>query len=157
MHLNTKISEGLALLGSIDPVNLAAGTVTTGWVAVSNFHSFMALIASGVLGAAATLDAKIQQATDNVGTGAKDITGKAITQIVKATGDGKQALIEFRAPDVDTNNGYAYVRVSITVGTAASLVAAYLFGGNARYESVKDATASPAINLGASTVVQIVG
>jgi hypothetical protein len=39
----------------------------------------------GVLGASATVDAKLQQATDNSGTGVKDVTGKAITQLVKAT------------------------------------------------------------------------
>lgn len=156
MHLNNKISEGLALLGSVDPVSQGAGTVTTGWVCVSNFHSFLALIASGVLGASATLDAKIQQAQDSGGTGAKDVTGKALTQIVKASGDNKQAMIDFRATDLDTNNGFCYVRISLTVGTAASLVAAYLFGGNARFEAVKDAGASPAINLGAASLVQIV-
>lgn len=156
MQINTKISEGIALLGSIDPISQGAGTVTTGWVSVANFLSFMALISTGILGASATLDAKIQQAQDSGGTGAKDITGKALTQIVKATGDGKQAMIDFRVQDLDTNNGFGFVRVSVTVGVAASQVSAYLLGGNARFEPIKDATASPAINLGAATVVQIV-
>lgn len=156
MQINTKISEGLALLGSIDPVSQAAATVTTGWVAVANFLSFMAVISTGVLGASATVDAKIQQAQDSGGTGVKDIAGKALTQIVKATGDAKQAFIDFRAQDLDTNGGFGYVRVSLTVGVAASQVSAYLFGGNARFEPIKDATASPAINLGAASVVQIV-
>lgn len=156
MHINTQISDALGVLGTIDPVSQAAGTVTTGWVSVANFLSFMALISTGVLGASATVDAKIQQAQDSGGTGVKDITGKAITQIVKASGDGKQALINFRAQDLDTNNGFSYVRVSLTVGTAASQVGVYLLGGNARFEPIKDAAASPAINLGAATVVQIV-
>ena len=156
MQLNNKISEGLALLGSVDPISQGAGTVTTGWVSAANFLSFLAIIETGILGASATLDAKIQQAQDSGGTGVKDITGKTITQIVKATGDGKQAMIDFRAQDLDTNNNFSYVRLSLTVGTAASLVAGYLFGANARYEAVKDAGASPAINMGAATVVQIV-
>lgn len=156
MHTNTKISEGLALLDSIAPISQAAGTVTTGWVPAANFLSFMALIATGVLGASATVDAKIQQATDAAGTGVKDVAGKALTQIVKASGDGKQAMIDFRAQDLDTNNGYGFVRVSLTVGTANSLVTAMLFGSNARYEPVRDLTASPPINLGSANVVQIV-
>jgi hypothetical protein len=45
----------------------------------------------GVLGAAATVDAKLQQATDTSGTGAKDISGKAITQLVKASNDNNEA------------------------------------------------------------------
>lgn len=154
MHVNTKISEGLALLGSVDPISQGAGTVTTGWVAVQNFHSFLALIATGIMGAAATLDAKLQQATDSGGTGAKDITGKALVQIVKASGDGKQAYINCRDQDLDTANGFTYIRLSLTVGTAASLVAGYLFGGNAKFEPVRDLTASPTVNLGSANLVQ---
>ncbi|MER2537644.1 MAG: hypothetical protein ABTQ26_00230 [Azonexus sp.] len=156
MHINTKISDGTGILGSVDPVSTGPGTVTTAWVPVANFLSFMALVATGILGASATVDAKIQQAQDVGGTGAKDIPGKALTQIVKASGDGKQALIDFRVQDLDTNNGFGFVRVSLTVGVAASQVAAYLLGGSARFEPIKDATAAPAINLGAATVVQIV-
>lgn len=154
MHVNTKISEGLALLGSVDPISQGAGTVTTGWVAVQNFHSFLALIATGIMGASATLDAKIQQAQDSGGTGVKDLTGKALVQILKAAGDGKQAYINFRDQDLDTTNGFTYIRLSLTVGTAASLVAGYLFGGNAKFEPVRDLTASPTINLGSANLVQ---
>lgn len=129
MLANARISEQLALLATIDPVSQAAGTVTTGWVNVSQPERLMALIQTGVLGASATVDAKLQQATDNNGTGVKDVTGKAITQIVKASGDNKQAIINCRAEELDTNGGFAYVRLSITVGTAASLVSASLYGG----------------------------
>lgn len=156
MHVNTKISEGLALLDSISPVSQTPGTVTTGWVSAAAFLSFLAVIETGVLGASATLDAKIQQATDSSGTGAKDVSGKALTQIVKASGDNKQAMIDFSAKDLDTNGGFGYVRLSLTVGTAASLIAAQLFGGNSRYELVRDLTATPPVNLGSANVVQVV-
>lgn len=133
MFPNAKGSEQLSLLATIDPVSQAAGTVTTGWVSAISFHNFLAVIQTGVLGTAATLDAKISQAQDNIGTGAKDITGKAITQIVKATGDNKQALINFRPEDLDSNNGFCFVRLSLTVGTAASVVAGQLLGIDPRY------------------------
>lgn len=152
---NLRITDFEALMTSIDPLSQGAGTVTSAWVSVQNYHEMAALIATGVLGAAATLDAKIQQATDNAGTGAKDLTGKAIVQIVKATGDNKQAWINFRSQDLDTNNNFAFVRISATVGAAASQIAAYLFGVS-RFQPPVDSTASPAINLGAASVVQIV-
>ncbi len=129
---NAKISEQLALLATIDPVSQAAGTVTTGWLSAALFERFMASIRTGVLGASATVDAKLQQATDNTGTGVKDVTGKAITQIVKASGDNKQALINLRAEELDTNGGFAYFRLSITVGTTTSLITAEVWGGVAR-------------------------
>lgn len=129
MLANARISEQLALLATIDPVSQAAGSITTGWISCSQPERLMAIIQTGVLGASATVDAKLQQATDSGGTGVKDVTSKAITQIVKATGDNKQAIINCRAEELDTNNGFSYVRLSVTVGTAASLVSAQLFGG----------------------------
>jgi hypothetical protein len=129
---NAKITEQLALLATIDPVSQAAGTVTTGWLSAAAFERFMASIRTGVLGASATVDAKLQQATDSSGTGVKDVTGKAITQIVKASGDNKQAIINLRAEELDTNGGFGYFRLSITVGTATSLITAEVWGGVAK-------------------------
>ena len=133
MFPNAKGSELFSVLATIDPASQAVGTVTTGWISAGNHHSLLALVQSGVLGTGATLDAKLQQATDASGTGAKDVTGKAITQIVKATGDNKQALINLRPDDLDVTNGYAYVRLSLTVADAASLTAAQLLGFNPRF------------------------
>lgn len=89
------------------------------------------------MGASATLDAKVQQAQDAIGTGAKDVTGKSITQIVKATGDNKQALINFKPEDLDNTNNFGFVRLSLTVGTAASIIAATLFWVNPRYATAE--------------------
>ena len=133
MFPNAKGSELFSVLATIDPASQAVGTVTTGWISAGNHHSLLALVQSGVLGTGATLDAKLQQATDASGTGAKDVTGKALTQIVKATCDNKQALINLRPDDLDVTNGYAYVRLSLTVAVAASLTAAQVLGFNPRF------------------------
>lgn len=126
---NAKISEQAALLGTIDPVSQGVGAVATGWLSAAEFERFMAVVQTGVLGTGATVDAKLQQATSNAGANAKDITGKAITQIVKATGDNKQAIINLRPDELDANNGFAFFNLTITVGTAASLVSAQVFAG----------------------------
>jgi hypothetical protein len=133
MFPNAKGSELFSVLATIDPASQAVGTLTTGWISAGNHHTLLALVQSGVLGTGATLDAKLQQATDASGTGAKDVTGKAITQIVKATGDNKQSLINLRPDDLDVTNGYAFVRLSLTVAVAASLTAAQLLGFNPRF------------------------
>ena len=133
MFPNAKGSEELSILATLDPASQAAGTVTTGWVPVANFHALLGVVETGVLGASATLDAKFQQAQDNIGTGAKDVTGKAIVQIVKATGDNKQALINIKPEDIDNANGFSYMRLSLTVGVAASIVAGKVVGMNPRY------------------------
>ncbi|RTL40557.1 MAG: hypothetical protein EKK53_15325 [Burkholderiales bacterium] len=136
MYANQRVSEGLALIGTIDPVSQAAGTVTTSWLDQSQYLVLMALVAIGAFGASATVDAKLQQATDSAGTGAKDVTGKAVTQLVAGGGNNRQVLINMKEADLDTEGGFRYVRLSITVGTAATLVFGAVFGGIPRFMPV---------------------
>jgi hypothetical protein len=149
MYPNVKGSEQFAILTVLDPSSAAAATAVTSWVPVATFHSMLAVIQTGVLGTSATIDAKLRQATDSSGTGAKDVTGRAIVQIVKATGDSKQALINMRCDEIDTNNAFTHVALSVTVGTAASIYNAMLLGMNPRFAPGSDA--NPA------AVVQIIG
>lgn len=147
--MNVKATEQVALLGVVSPSSQSAGAATTGWVSVANFNKFLALIQTGVLGTAATVDAKIQQATDSSGTGAKDVSGATITQIVKATGDTVQAEINLDAQQLDVNGGFGFIQLSVTVGTAASLTSAVLLGFLPRF--------APASDFNAASVAQIVG
>ena len=134
MFPNAKGSELFSVLATIDPASQAVGTTSTGWISAGNHHNLLAFIQSGALGTNATLDAKLQQAQDASGTGAKDLTGKAITQLTQAaSGSAKQALINLRPDDLDVSNGYAFVRLSVTVGVAASLTAAQVLGVNPRF------------------------
>ena len=121
MNMNAKPSEVIGVLASIDPDAYGASTVTTGWIAAKNYVSFLAIVQAGDLGASATLDAKLQQASDGSGTGAKDITSKAITQLTQAgTDSNKQALINLRPEELDVDNGFTHFRLSMTIGTATS-------------------------------------
>jgi len=126
--MNMKPSEQAALLAVIDPDQQAAATVTSAWVDMSKFSAALALIQTGVLGASATVNAKLEQATDSGGSGVKDVTGKAITQLVKASNDDDQAQINCLHDDLDVAGGFRFVRLSITVGTAASFVSGSLWG-----------------------------
>ena len=128
MFPNAKGSELLAILATIDPSSQAAGAATTGWISAAEHHALLAIVQTGVLGTGATVDAKLQQAIDASGTGAKDITGKSIAQIVKASGDNKQALINVKPEDLDTLGGFGFVRLSVTVAVAASQTAAQVLG-----------------------------
>ncbi|MEM1421824.1 MAG: hypothetical protein AAGF51_14570, partial [Pseudomonadota bacterium] len=89
--------------------------------------------------------AKIEQATSDTGTGAKDVDGKAVTAI---TEDDKQAIINLNVDELDIANDFSHVRLSITVGTAASDISGLLIGLDARY--------GPASDNDAASVVEIV-
>lgn len=131
---NIKPSNLVSLQAVLNPVSQGAATVTTGWVRADIFDSFLAVLAVGALDASGTVDAKLQQATDGSGTGAKDVSGKSITQLTQAgTDSNKQVLINCRAEELDVNGGFDFVRLSVTVGTAASLLFAALFGVHGRY------------------------
>ena len=139
MNGNLNPSMAAAVAGVINPISQAAGTVTTGWVDMQKFGALLAILAVGALGADATVNAKIEQATDNAGAGAKDVAGLAITALTKAgTDDNKQVLVNLRQEDLDKNNAYRFARLSVTVGTAASLISALLLGFNARYGAATD-------------------
>ena len=134
MTPNAKPSEHLSVLATIDPASVAIGTVLTAFVPVKQHFALLALINVGAFGAAATVDAKLRQALDAAGTGAKDITGKAIVQMLAAGGNNKQVMINAKVADLDTENNFAFVALSVTVGAAATLLGAILIGAYPRYE-----------------------
>lgn len=138
--MNSLVSEQVAVVGTIDPDVTAAGDVTTDYADAGKFESLAALVLVGTMGTNATVDAKLVQATDSSGTGSKDITGKAITQLTQAGTDqsDSQAIINVRAEELDTANGFTHVALTVTVGTATSDVGAVLLGGNARFEPASD-------------------
>lgn len=132
-------SKVAVLAGIIDPDAYAVSTVTTGWVSMVTYQQIQAIVMAGTLGAAATIDAKLEQATDASGTGAKDITGKAITQLTQAGGDSdKQAIINLRDDELDVANDFTDVRLSMTIAVLASDASAMILGHNARYKPATD-------------------
>lgn len=133
-----------AVLAVIDPDANAATTYTTGWLSMSDFQAIMAIVTVGELGTSATIDAKLEQASSASGTGAKDVTGSAITQLTQAGTDDsdKQAIIECWAEDLDIGNDFTHVRLSLTVGAAASDCGAVVLGFNPRYAPASDSDAA---------------
>lgn len=149
MSFNVKGSEAVAVLDVVNPSAQGAGAATTGWVSAAQFQKFLAIIQAGTFGSSATIDAKIQQATSAAGAGAKDITGKAVTQLLAAGGNNVQCEINLDAQELDVNGGFAFIQLSVTVGTAASGTSAVLLGLGGRL--------GPASNFNNASVVQIVG
>ncbi len=135
--INSQPSERIALLGTIDPDANAAATFTSDWCDMTIFHAGLAVIEVGTLGASATIDAKLEEATDSSGTDAQDLTGKSITQLTQAGSDSdKQALINLKSDELSAT--YTHVRISLTVGTATSDCSAVFFGVDPRYGPAND-------------------
>lgn len=137
MAARSKLSEKLAVVSVIDPDAYATGAQTGDWVDMSKFNRVMFIFLAGTLGSLATVDGKVQEATDSSGTGNQDITGKSITQLTEAsTDDDKQAIIEVDAGDLSA--GYDFVAPVMTVGAATSDAVCIGLAGVPRYHPASD-------------------
>lgn len=140
--MNGNPSEYIAVVETIDPDAYTAASPTssynTGWIDMENWEALLAIVQTGILGTAALLDAKLEQASDSSGTGAKDITGKAITQLDEAGAsppavNDSQYLINLRAEELDVEGGFTHVRLSTTLDAATSDYSAIVLGVGPRY------------------------
>lgn len=130
--MTAKGSEQITLLTTVDPIS-SSTAVSSAWVSVAEVARILAVIQTGLIAATGTLNAKLEQATSGAGAGAKDVTGKAITQLPD-TGDNKQALINCRVEELDIAGGFSFVRLTITPAVAAALIAGAVYGFEARYQ-----------------------
>lgn len=136
MAYTERFSEVNEVLGHI-PADSETTAVTSGWLLMETNHRAVAIISVGDMVATATLDATLTQASDALGGGAKAITGKAITQLTQAGGDGDQILmIELRAEELDVSGGFEYILLTITPAVAAVEFAAIVLGTVTRYMPV---------------------
>lgn len=140
MTPNVKPSDRATLLAVINPQS-ATTAKSSGWVAAKTCLSFLATVLVGAITSTGTVDAKLEQAKDSGGTDAKDVTGKAITQLTEAgTDSNKQVEINLQQADLDINNGFTHFRLTITPATAAALIAGTVRGIDAAYQPATDAT-----------------
>jgi len=114
MNVSSNATDLVSTQGLIEPV-AGAATYVTAYVYAGLANAWLASINVGTAGT--SVNAKIQQASDSSGTGVKDLSGSAITEI---DGDGESAQIQFKPADLDTANDFDHVRLSITtVGATA--------------------------------------
>ena len=136
-----KPSDRAAIVGVIDPDALTVTTHDTGWIDMGKFEKLMAIIFWGDLGENALVDAKFEQAKDSAGLDAKDITGRAITQVdatLSPQPNNQQAIINLVGEDMDVDNEFTHARLQVEIAANTSDGGAIVLGFNARYEPGKD-------------------
>ena len=118
-------SEQWAVIGVVDPDANGAAEYLTAAIDMSMWSRIVAVVQTGTLGTSATVDLKL---TDSDATGGTytDISGKAITQLVKASNDDDQAVINLRFDELNTDA--RFVKAAVTVGTATSDCSAIVMG-----------------------------
>ncbi|TXH18872.1 MAG: hypothetical protein E6R03_01430 [Hyphomicrobiaceae bacterium] len=132
-----KFHDKVTLVGTIDPASVSVGSVNTDVIDMSKFHKALFVLTTGVLGASATVDFGIYGDTASGGSFATPVTGKAITQIVKASGDNVQTFVEVNGNDLRLQ-GFTHIRGKLTVGTAASIAAVTVLATEFNYGTADD-------------------
>ncbi len=125
--MNTEqASQGVAIPGAaIAPVS-SSSTTKTGAVDMTKYRRALFLVAVGVFGSSATVDAKLQESVDTTDGNFTDVSGGAVTQLLAAGGNNRIVTLEIDAEKLTA--GKKFTRVAVTVGTAASLVTAIPLG-----------------------------
>jgi len=115
--------------------SFGAGTSDSTYVSLANYHRAVLVLNVGDMQATATLACSIRQATSTAGAGAKVITGKSITQLTQASGDGDDLIcIELRTEELDVVNGFDCVSVRVVVTNAAVEYGYVLYGAIPRFQ-----------------------
>ena len=136
MSYTARLSELLYPLAFHVPLTRDAVN-DSAWVSLSNYHRAWLVINVGAMEQGATLDVSIRQAEDAIGTNAKAITGKAITQLTQVSGDGNGLVcIELQTEELDVDGGFEYIRFYVTLGVAGAIYAATLYGCSSRFKPV---------------------
>lgn len=150
MTVNTSVltTAHAAVVGYIPPRSHGPGTTSCTWVNMSTFAAIQAVVSTGMLSVGTTVNAKLEQAKDAAGTGAKDITGKAITPLTEAGDDDNvQAAINCRAADLDVNGGFTHARLTLTTAGADANTSALVFGFSPRYGTAADNAAASLVEI----------
>lgn len=151
MNTNILGAEAMNIVPAIIPVNLATGANAGDWVSMKNYHRCTVLIFAAVGSASSDLTATMEQAQDVAGTGAKALNFTRIdvkeavsllatggwTTVEQAAGNTYVSLtngesqmvyaIDFLGEDLDTDNAFDCLRLSIAqVGAAKVGCALYL-------------------------------
>ena len=106
------MSERLAIVSVIDPVLYASGTDLGDAIDMRSHRQVMFISAAGSINTADTIDFKVTESDTSGGT-YHPITGKAITQFVKADAN-KQAIVNVRASELSSGHRWLKGRLYMT-------------------------------------------
>lgn len=143
MSYTQRFTEDNALLATYNADSQGVGTVVSAYVDMETYHRAVLLLNVGDMGALATLNVQLLQATSAAGAGAKTIADKAatgtksITQLTQAGGDGNDNLgVELQTEELDVDGGFNFIAVQVVVAVAAVEMGWVLLGTNSRYKAV---------------------
>ena len=121
------LTQALHIDTPVHPASTAVGTADTGGIDLQKFKRATFVLNVGSVGAAGTVDCKLQESTDNITF--TDLAGLnvAITQI---TVSNRVATLEVRADQITKR----YVRARTTIGGNAVVICVNAIGADASHK-----------------------
>lgn len=133
MTLNTRLSERLAVVATIDPDAYGTGAQNSDYIDMALHQRILFIILAGTIASTGKIDFAVYGDTASGGAYATAITGAAITQLTEAgTDSDKQAVVEVSAADVQAQ-GLRYIRGVLTLTTAGGDAGVVAVAGDTRY------------------------
>ena len=136
LPINELNSEGIAVLASLKPASVNAGTAVVGPVNMTGFQRLLFVLDIGVIAGGSTIDAKVQTSATSGGTYA-DLANSSITQVT-VSASGKVVEVEVKAETVAAAGVGPWVQLLVTVGTAACIISGKCLSGHVPYAPASD-------------------
>jgi len=105
----------------LETADIGGTNASTAWVSMKDVQKVFAYVEIGTWNATDDLDeCRLEQAQDASGTGAKDLTtdaaGGNYDTDAPVDADGNFVILEAKAEDLDTENGFTHVRLYVAEG-----------------------------------------
>ena len=114
-----------------------SGVQDSGYVSLALYHRAWIVLDVGDMAVGATLDIDVEEATTTAGIDGKNITGKSITQLTQAGGDGDDLIcISIRTEELDVANMFDCINVEVTGAGAATEYSLIIYGCEPRFPPV---------------------
>ena len=129
-----KLNEELIVLGAVLPQDIGTAPVTGAYLPLADANRMLAVVTTESLTAAKIVTIELLQATDDSGTGSKEL--KAAVSGVAPVGNGAvNVQVEVLGDEFDTNNGFNHFAVKVTCDEAGKLGSAVAIKGDLRYSN----------------------
>jgi hypothetical protein len=135
-----QLTQALSIADVINSQSVNNANLSSVGIDLAKFKRVLFIIQAASLGAAGTLDGRLQSSANSNFNVVHNITNSNLTQITTATTPGNNAVstIEVRADQViQQNAGDRYVRLNLTGGGNAITVGAIGLGGESEFKPAK--------------------
>jgi hypothetical protein len=125
-----QLTQGLSVADVLNQQSVNNASISSAGIDMTKFRRAMYVIQAASLGAAGTLDGRLQSCSAaNFASGVHNIAGTNLTQITTSTTPGNNAVATVEIRDDQLTAGDRYLRLQLTGGGNAITVGAVGLGG----------------------------